>query len=631
MNNLAKLKKDIAERLEGSRALEFRAILGRADGTVKSRGENVYITLYNGDVLEVYNGRLPRVPYRKVWIGYDDENPTLLQVLRFQDVYDTRPHPNLPNHKESHTWFGYDPLELYTEQIMELLPRAAGGLIVRVHGGRYLCNGSYHITPNIDVDLTAEAVANGAEWVNAEIDEDGVVTHQHSANVATRNLLLPENIPATSALKKLLFSAKMYEGLVDFIQTRTDSDIFDPRMTGVGSGGLASAIDWTDILNVPSEFNPDLTVTDAIYPRKWLKSVDPTMDDDYYSGYSKLDLWLNQATSQVFICLDDDPQGAAVWLPVGGAAGLLIFNVEGALSVLDSAAQPILITQNTTISAVYVYCEKRGTSGQTSIDVVLNECIDTTIFNDVSPDYPTLPYNDANGWVKVIPTTTDFIEGDILQLNILECAVGAANLTVILQVAGVSGGGGSFNLVVEELDGTPSVSNVGKIIVPNGMLQNNGGGSVTLKNVELVFVRDEKTSGTNGGTFTSGAWRTRDLNTIVSDAGSHASLATNQITLEAGVYEYEIEATAFRCNSHQARLYNITDAAVVSVGSVAYADSGADGSSNSSKVFGRMVITASKAFEVQHRCATTAANTGFGQPASFGTEVYTVARFWKVG
>ena len=496
MNNLTKLKKDIAERLEGSRALEFRAILGRADGTVRSRGENVYITLYNGDVLEVYNGRLPRVPYRKVWIGYDDENPTLLQVLRFQDVYDTRPHPNLPNHKDSHSWFGYDPTEVYTEALMELLPRAAGGLVVRVHGGRYLCNGSYHITPTIDVDLTAEAVADGAEWVNAEIDEDRVVTYQHSANVATRDLLLPENIPATSALKKLLFSAKMYEGLVDFIQTRTDSDIFDPRMTGVGSGGLASAVDWTDILNVPSEFNPDLTVTDAIYPRKWLKSADPTADDDYYSGYSKLDLWLNQATSQVFICLDDDPQGAAVWLPVGGAAGPLIFNVEGALSALDSAAQPILITQNTTISAVYVYCEKRGASGQTSIDVVLNECIDTTIFNDVSPDYPTLPYNDANGWVKVVPTTTDFIEGDILQLNILESAVGAANLTVILQVAGTSGGGGSFNLTMEELDGTPSISNVGKIIVVGGALVDNGGGEAELSVLPTIPAIHVAPSGT---------------------------------------------------------------------------------------------------------------------------------------
>lgn len=53
----------------------------------------------------------------------------------------------------------------------------------------------------------------------------------------------------------------------------------------------------------------------------------------------------------------------------------------------------------------------------------------------------------------------------------------------------------------------------------------------------LLHVQDQKTSGTLGGTFTSGAWRTRDLNTEL----------TNEITGGGLVYDlpYDAETTGF--------------------------------------------------------------------------------------
>lgn len=48
--------------------------------------------------------------------------------------------------------------------------------------------------------------------------------------------------------------------------------------------------------------------------------------------------------------------------------------------------------------------------------------------------------------------------------------------------------------------------------------------------------------GTHGGTFTAGAWRTRDLNTVLTNTISGASLSNNQITLPAG--KYYVEASA---------------------------------------------------------------------------------------
>jgi hypothetical protein len=151
------------------------------------------------------------------------------------------------------------------------------------------------------------------------------------------------------------------------------------------------------------------------------------------------------------------------------------------------------------------------------------------------------------------------------------------------------------------------------------------GGSPTY----AVF-RDEKTSGTAGGTFTSGAQRTRDINATQSNNITGASIATNQITLAAGTYYVEISAPAFAVATHQARLQNITDATTAILGQISYTDSG-DSVVTHALVTGVFTIAASKTFEVQHICATTKASNGFGVPGAFSTEVYTNISIAKIG
>jgi hypothetical protein len=141
----------------------------------------------------------------------------------------------------------------------------------------------------------------------------------------------------------------------------------------------------------------------------------------------------------------------------------------------------------------------------------------------------------------------------------------------------------------------------------------------------LVY-SEQQTSGTNGGTFTSGAWQTRTLNTEDVDTAAIGSLAGNQVTLPAGTYRCRIRAPGYACVSHQARLYNVTDAAATLLGSNEYQNVQAQ---SNSVVIGRFTIAGAKAFRVEHRCSTTSPTTGFGVAASWGTEVYTVAEFWK--
>jgi hypothetical protein len=141
---------------------------------------------------------------------------------------------------------------------------------------------------------------------------------------------------------------------------------------------------------------------------------------------------------------------------------------------------------------------------------------------------------------------------------------------------------------------------------------------------------DQKTQNTNGGTFTSGAFRTRDINTTQYNNISGASIASNQITLAAGTYSLSAKCTAAQVLGHGARLYNITDSSVTIVGKAQYSDSAALYATNESIVEGIFTIAGSKTFEIQHRSAATISSYGFGIANNFQAEVYTVVSIVKL-
>lgn len=149
-----------------------------------------------------------------------------------------------------------------------------------------------------------------------------------------------------------------------------------------------------------------------------------------------------------------------------------------------------------------------------------------------------------------------------------------------------------------------------------------------------IHIVDSKSTGTDGGTFTSGAWRTRALNTEKADTGNNASLASDQITLAAGTYRCRISAPAWQVNRHQARLYNTTGSAVLLSGTTEIVGGGS-GTNTRSIVAGRFTLSIQSVLEVQHQCQTTASTTGWGV-ASGGAggftvteEIYTECAFWK--
>lgn len=144
-----------------------------------------------------------------------------------------------------------------------------------------------------------------------------------------------------------------------------------------------------------------------------------------------------------------------------------------------------------------------------------------------------------------------------------------------------------------------------------------------------IILQDQKAAGTSGGTATSGAFRTRDLNTEVYDPNGWCSLAANQVTLAAGSYFIEWTAPALIVAQHQTRLRNATDGATIlsSAGGYNVVSTGVQTISLGCGVF---TIAAGKALEIQHRVNNTRATDGFGTAANFGElEIYTMVKLWR--
>jgi len=146
----------------------------------------------------------------------------------------------------------------------------------------------------------------------------------------------------------------------------------------------------------------------------------------------------------------------------------------------------------------------------------------------------------------------------------------------------------------------------------------------------VLIVRDEKPDGTAGGTFTSGAMRTRTLNTVATNTISGASLASNQITLPAGTYYIDADAPGYKVDFHIAKLRNVTDSSDTIIGTNCASGSG-DYTLSYSSIIGVFTISGSKAFEIQHQCNTTYA-AGFGELSAVPgyVEVYTQVAIFKL-
>lgn len=146
---------------------------------------------------------------------------------------------------------------------------------------------------------------------------------------------------------------------------------------------------------------------------------------------------------------------------------------------------------------------------------------------------------------------------------------------------------------------------------------------------DIAIFNETQASATEGGTFTSGSYVKRTLNTAVVNNITGCSIASSVITLPAGTYSVFASAQAYKVGNHKIKLRNTTAGTDIAIGNSAFTDA-ADAVTTPSLIQTRIVLSASTTIELQHRCSVTRAANGLGTAASFGdSEIYaqiTIAR-----
>ena len=133
---------------------------------------------------------------------------------------------------------------------------------------------------------------------------------------------------------------------------------------------------------------------------------------------------------------------------------------------------------------------------------------------------------------------------------------------------------------------------------------------------------DQKAQNTQGGTFTSGAWRQRDLNTTLANTDTtNITLGTNDFTLLAGNYLIQWSAPAHACNYNQTQLHDGTS-------TIAVGNSNYSGTSTPGTGVARVTPGTSTTYQIQHQCGTTSSN-GFGVEDNYAVEQYTTVLIFK--
>ena len=179
-----------------------------------------------------------------------------------------------------------------------------------------------------------------------------------------------------------------------------------------------------------------------------------------------------------------------------------------------------------------------------------------------------------------------------------------------------------------KIDSTTVLSKSGTTVSIDSGVKFPAGG--TGNAISIAIIVDQKSDGTHGGDFNSGAWRTRDLNTEVFDPDGIVSISSNQFTLAAGTYLIEYSAPGYDTNTHQTKLYDITGSADLNFGTSEY--SGA-GDAIVTRSFGKFIhtITSANVYEIRHYAETTKSGSGFGIAAApSNVEVYTMVTITKL-
>jgi len=146
----------------------------------------------------------------------------------------------------------------------------------------------------------------------------------------------------------------------------------------------------------------------------------------------------------------------------------------------------------------------------------------------------------------------------------------------------------------------------------------------------VAYIKDIKAYDTDGGTSTSGAFRTRDLNTIEGESW-FVTLADPDFTIEPGTYKINVTSPFYSSvgTYGSIRLYDVTNSSVIKYSSTSYTTN----SANDVTLGALVTISSSTAFRIQYRTDDTVSANGLGLSQytdSTAVSVFTQVRVEKL-
>ncbi len=145
-----------------------------------------------------------------------------------------------------------------------------------------------------------------------------------------------------------------------------------------------------------------------------------------------------------------------------------------------------------------------------------------------------------------------------------------------------------------------------------------------------MLVQEQQPSGSEAGTPVQGN-NVRNLNTVIENSISGASLSNKQVTLPAGSYYIRADAPAYQSGAHKLNLYNVSSSAYSIIGTSAWNLGTSTAAQTVSRLSGILTISASTVFQLEHYI--NLANTGgLGIDMGMGqVEIYSEIEIWQLG
>lgn len=227
--------------------------LGNAAGIVRVPGRQyyVYVRLWNGEVVEAYNGEVQANPGLPVKVAYRSGR---YAIAGARDVFDNPLPPQLADGiTDQMTWPGMYTVNIRGEQYLPGLVSPLSGFTVRFYGDQDFAAGVVYIVPPQDIDLTAHIPASGARWILLELVA-GAVQVVEGALAGSVDLLTSALIPAPSG--RPLAAVRLYAGQVAITRGKYYSDILDLRTASAAANGDATYL-RLDGANSPLTGNVD--------------------------------------------------------------------------------------------------------------------------------------------------------------------------------------------------------------------------------------------------------------------------------------------------------------------------------------------------------------------------------------